>query len=120
MGGSGKSNLKSGILVWRDTRIMTGLTTNHTQDPLLIKDTIQPYQMRYRWVMLALVWLLYFACTLVTRSIAPLVTPILEDTKMSYSQMGLVLGAWSLVYIGVSAMGGALIDRWGINNAQYS
>ena len=77
----------------------------------------QPYQMRYRWVMLALAWLLYWVFGIVSRSIAPLVTPILEDLNISYSQMGIILGSWPLTYVAVAAIGGAIIDRWGIRKS---
>ena len=61
---------------------------------------MNPEPMRpYRWVMLALLWLLYITFGLVSRSIFPLVTPILTDLGLSYSQMGLILGSWQLTYI---------------------
>ena len=75
------------------------------------------YEKRYRWVMLALLWLLYVVFGITTRSIAPLVTPIIEDLKISYSQMGIIMGAWPLTYIAVAAIGGAIIDRWGIRKS---
>jgi cyanate permease len=68
----------------------------------------------YRWVMLAMLWLLYAFFGLAYRSISPLVTPILEDLNMSYGQMGFVLGSWQLTYIGASTVAGFFIDRWGI------
>ena len=76
-----------------------------------------PYERRYRWVMLALVWLLYFMFGIIIFSLGPLVTPILKDLNISYSQMGLIAGAWPLTYIAVAAIGGAIIDRWGIRKA---
>jgi cyanate permease len=76
-----------------------------------------PYQRRYRWVMLALVWILYFLFGITIYSIGPLVTPIVRDLNISYSQMGLIAGAWPLTYIVVSAIGGAIIDRWGIRKS---
>ena len=72
---------------------------------------------RYRWVMLMLVSLLYGGFSLVTRSLAPLVTPVLQDLNISNSEMGLILGAWPLTYIAVAATGGAVIDRWGIHKS---
>ena len=71
----------------------------------------------YRWVMLSLLTLLYIAFGLVARSIAPLVTPILRDLRLSYSQMGFILGSWQLAYIGVALIAGTLIDRWGIRKS---
>ncbi len=79
----------------------------------------EPYQRPYRWVMLALVWLLYSAFGIVSRLISPLTTPILKDLNISYSQMGLIMGSWPLTYIIVAAMGGAIIDRWGIRKSLF-
>jgi cyanate permease len=75
---------------------------------------------RYRWVMLALVWLPYAAFGMVSRSVAPLVTPILADLGMSYSQMGLVLGSWQLTYIIVGIMAGTITDRLGVRRAVFA
>ncbi len=77
------------------------------------------YQMRYRWVMLALVWLLYCTWGVVMRSLAPLVTPIIEDLGISYAQTGVILGAWPLTYIAVAAIAGTIIDRWGIRKSLF-
>jgi sugar phosphate permease len=70
-------------------------------------------------MMLALLWLLYAFFGLAYRSISPLVTPILEDLDMSYSQMGFVLGSWQLTYIGASTVAGVFIDRWGIRRSLF-
>ena len=73
-----------------------------------------PQSSPYRWVMLAMLWFLYAFFGIAYRSISPLVTPILADLNMSYSQMGFVLGSWQLTYIGASTVAGFFIDRWGI------
>ena len=78
-----------------------------------------PHSSPYRWVMLALLWLLYAFFGIAYRSISPLVTPILEDLNMSYSQMGFVLGSWQLTYIGASTVAGFFIDRWGIRRSLF-
>ncbi len=72
------------------------------------------HQRRYRWVILALLWLLYASFGLISRSIFPLVTPILRDLSISYSQMGFILGSWQLTYIPSALAAGAILDRWGI------
>jgi len=77
----------------------------------------KPIQRRYRWIMLFLLWLLYIAFGLVARSITPLVTPILNDLRMTYSQMGFILGSWQLTYIMVALMAGAILDRWGVRKS---
>ena len=81
------------------------------------QEQMDPSQSSYRWVMLALLALLYASFGLVTRSVAPLVTPILRDLQISYSEMGLILGSWQLTFIGGSIVAGMLIDRWGIRKS---
>jgi CP family cyanate transporter-like MFS transporter len=74
----------------------------------------------YRWVMLVLLWLLYVSFGLVSRSIFPVVTPILADLKLSYSQMGLILGSWQLTYIFAALIAGTILDRWGIRKSIFA
>jgi len=80
---------------------------------------IEPHKTQYRWVMLALAFALYFSFGIVMRSISPLITPILADLNISYSQMGFILGAWPLTYILVALIGGSVIDRWGIRKSLF-
>jgi cyanate permease len=90
------------------------------------QEKTQPYEAeggggkRYRWVMLALLWLLYVSFGLVSRSLAPLVTPILEDLDISYTQMGLIFGSWPLVYIAAAVFAGNIIDRWGVRKSLFA
>lgn len=76
-----------------------------------------PATNRYRWVMLGLVWLLYFVFGVFTRSLAPLVTPIIKDLNLSFFEMGFILGSWQLTYIVFATIDGAIIDRWGLRKA---
>lgn len=78
-----------------------------------------PGESRYRWVMLALLWLCYFIFGCVGYSIAPLVTPIIEDLGISYSQMGVIMGAWPLTYVLVATVAGAILDRWSIRRSIF-
>ncbi len=71
----------------------------------------------YQWVMLALLWLVYASLPLVGASIGVLVTPIVNDLRLTHSQMGLVLGSWQFVFIVVSVAAGVLIDRWGVRKS---
>jgi cyanate permease len=73
----------------------------------------------YRWIILMLLWMLYTAFGMVTRSIFPLVTPILEDLHLSYSQMGIILGSWQLIYILVAMVAGTILDRWGVHKSIF-
>ncbi|MCP4755389.1 MAG: hypothetical protein GY866_31380, partial [Proteobacteria bacterium] len=63
----------------------------------------------YRWVILALLVGLYASFGLVSRAIAPLVTPIIDDLGVSFAQMGLILGAWQVTYILVSLVNGPIL-----------
>jgi len=80
---------------------------------------MEPYLKPYRWVILGLIWLLYAAFGLVSRSVSPLVTPILKDLNMSYAQMGLILGSWQLTYIAVAIIAGTIIDKWGVRKSLF-
>ena len=67
--------------------------------------------------MLALVWAAYASFGLVASSVAPLVSLITADLGISYGQMGTILGAWQLAYIGVAYAAGTVIDRVGLRRA---
>ena len=81
------------------------------------RTTVPPERSPARWLMLALVWLLYACFGLTQGSIPPLVEPVVEDLGMTYGQMGVVLGIWQLVYIGTSSPLGTLVDRWGVRRS---
>jgi cyanate permease len=78
------------------------------------------YPAHLRWVILALLWLLYAAFGMVSRSIFPLVTPILNDLHLSYSQMGIILGSWQLTYILAALVAGTILDRWGVHKSIFA
>jgi cyanate permease len=67
----------------------------------------------HRWAMLAGVWIVYFCFGSTSAAIAPLVSRITAELGLSHTQMGSVLGAWQLVYIGAAIPCGALLDRLG-------
>jgi len=77
------------------------------------------HQQPYRWVMLLLLWLLYFSFGIVIRAPSPLVTPILHDLRMTYGQMGFVLGSWQMIYIVFAICAGVIMDRWGIRRSIF-
>ena len=70
--------------------------------------------------MLVLLWLLYICFGIVSRAIFPLVTPILNDLHMIYSQMGLVLGSWQLTYIMMALVAGSILDQWGVRKSLFA
>jgi len=78
---------------------------------------MEPATSHYRWAMLGLVWLLYVVFGVYTRSLAPLVTPIIKDLNISFVEMGFILGSWQLTYIVFATIDGAIIDRWGLRKS---
>ena len=70
--------------------------------------------------MLTLLWLLYVCFGIVSRAIFPLVTPILNDLRITYSQMGFILGSWQLTYIMIALVAGSIIDRWGVRKSLFA
>jgi cyanate permease len=66
-----------------------------------------------RWLILAGVWLIYFCFGIIISSMAPLLTPISEELGISNSTMGMILGAWPLIYIFAAIPCGILLDRLG-------
>jgi MFS transporter, CP family, cyanate transporter len=67
----------------------------------------------HRWAMLAGVWMVYFCFGSTAAAIAPLVSRITAELNLSHTQMGSILGAWQLAYIGAAIPCGALLDRIG-------
>jgi cyanate permease len=68
---------------------------------------------QYRWVILLLSWLLYFSFGLLFTTISVLVTPVMASLRLTYSQMGIILGSWPLVYIFFAQFAGVITDRIG-------
>lgn len=73
-----------------------------------------PPRARGRWAMLAAVWGVYAGFGLVAGSLAPVVADVQADLGLSKSAMGLVLGAWQLVYLVSAVPTGAFIRRVGL------
>ena len=67
--------------------------------------------------MLGLTWLAYVSFGITAGSLPPLVGAITEDLGISSTQMGLVLGAWQLIYIGTASPLGAAVDRFGVRRS---
>jgi cyanate permease len=72
---------------------------------------------RAHWGMLALAWSVYFGFGVVTASLPALITPIRTELGLSYSEVGIVLGTWQLVYIVSSYPSGLFVDRVGTRRA---
>jgi cyanate permease len=70
-----------------------------------------------RWTLFGAAWLVYAGFGLTSGAMAPVVGEIRDDLGLSSSAMGLVLGAWQLVYLFSAIPGGRLIDRLGARRA---
>jgi cyanate permease len=79
----------------------------------LTDDTNVSELSSYRWIILALSWLAYFAFGLILSSIPPLVNVIAADLALTYSEMGVILGSVILMYVPLSVPVGVSIDRIG-------
>jgi CP family cyanate transporter-like MFS transporter len=62
-------------------------------------------------------WLLYFSFGLIYTAVAPLVSPIMQELRLTYTQMGAITGAWQLVYIFSAQPLGLMVDRLGIRHS---
>ncbi|MDP6830401.1 MAG: MFS transporter [Alphaproteobacteria bacterium] len=83
-------------------------------------DPANPASGAYRWLLLFGVWFLYFAFGLTMVAMAPLVGVMRADLGLSDSAMGLILGAWPLVYIASAMPCGAFLDRAGPRRALFA
>lgn len=79
--------------------------------------TAEGSNLNQRWRMLALIWLVYVCFGITVGSFPPLVSFISEDLGLSSTEMGLVLGAWQLVYIFTASPIGRLIDKYGVRKS---
>jgi cyanate permease len=70
-----------------------------------------------RWEALAIGTSLYVAFGVISTAIATLVTPIRSELGLSFTQMGVILGAWQFMYIVVALPLGLAIDRLGLRRA---
>ncbi len=63
-----------------------------------------------RWAVLGGAWAVYAAFGLLVATTGALVPQIQADLELSDGQMGAVLGAWQLVFIGASIPAGRIIE----------
>ena len=74
---------------------------------------VVPVRDQANWGMLALGWMIYFSFGMVVASLVPLVSILRVELSLSYTQLGIILGAWQLVFMATAAPAGWLIDRLG-------
>lgn len=72
---------------------------------------------RRRWALFGAAWCVYAGFGLTSGAMAPVVGEIRSDLGLSKAAMGLVLGAWQLVYLFSAIPGGRVIDRLGARRA---
>lgn len=78
---------------------------------------IPPLPDGYRWIVLLGIWLVYATFGMATVSLAPLVADITRDLGISHASMGLIFGAWQLMFIIFALPAGGLTDRLGVRRA---
>lgn len=69
--------------------------------------------------MLLLSWLLYFSFGLTQASMFMVIGPIREELALSYTQAGIVLGGWQLVYMIAAVPVGVLLDRFSMKTVLF-
>jgi cyanate permease len=71
----------------------------------------------FKWIMLALFWLLYFTFGMIRSAISPLIAPIAQELKLTNSQIGTILGIFMIAYVFLSIPIGIIIDKVGIKKS---
>jgi CP family cyanate transporter-like MFS transporter len=71
----------------------------------------------YRWAMLSMAWMIYFCFGLICFSIAPLITDIMSELNLTYTQLGAIGSAWPLAFMFSSYPEGTIIDRLGVKKS---
>lgn len=69
---------------------------------------------RQRWSLLGALIGVYFSFGVIVTSISPMLSVVQDDIGASRSEMGFVLGAWALLFIGTAPLAGRIIDRYGL------
>ena len=70
-----------------------------------------------KFLLLLGVWFLYGSFGLIATSLAPIAEIVIEDLAMTHGEMGLIMGAWQLIYIFSAVPAGMLLDRIGTKKA---
>jgi len=100
-------------LVTTNTLIVDLQYLHRERIELMVEDSSRSESSKYRWIILTLAWLVYFAFGLILSSIPPLVNIIANDLTLSYTEMGVILGGVILMYVPLSIPIGVGIDRFG-------
>ncbi|MBI4493276.1 MAG: MFS transporter [Chloroflexi bacterium] len=67
-----------------------------------------------RWLTFGVATALYAGFGVAIGSVAPFIAPISQDLRISAGEMGAILGAWQIVYLGTSYFVGLGLDRFGM------
>ena len=73
--------------------------------------------MTTKFLLLLGVWLLYGSFGLIATSLAPIAEMVIKDLSITHGEMGLIMGAWQLIYIFSAVPAGILLDRIGSKKA---
>jgi len=85
------------------------------ENPVLQTASEEPASVRDQanWGMLALGWMIYFSFGMGVASLVPLVSILRNELDISYTHIGVLLGAWQLVFMATAAPAGWMIDHFG-------
>jgi predicted MFS family arabinose efflux permease len=67
---------------------------------------------RYRWLILAIVYLSILAFTFIFQSIPPVLPLIISELRLTYAQSGLLMSLFALPGLFISLLGGFFSDRY--------
>jgi ACDE family multidrug resistance protein len=71
---------------------------------------------RYRWAILAIVYLSILAFALIFQSIPPILPFVIAELRLTYAQAGLLMSLFALPGLFISLLGGFLSDRYGMKS----
>ncbi len=91
------------------------MTRERVSNPLHRQES--PDTRASAYTLLCLAWLIYFCFGAGVFSLVPIVSQLRSELSLSYTEIGVILGGWQLVYIFAAIPAGSLIDRIGAKNA---
>jgi ACS family hexuronate transporter-like MFS transporter len=74
---------------------------------------------RYRWIIMAIIWLVYLVSNMERLSIGPVAPFLKESLQLSNVQVGLVATANTILYTPILLVAGWLVDRLGVRPVLY-
>ena len=73
----------------------------------------------YRWIIMAIIWLVYLVSNMERVSIGPVAPFLKESLQISNVQIGLLVTANTVLYMPILLVAGWLVDRFGVRPVLY-